>query len=203
MRYCQRPQPADPGRTLTPSAPTYVIQRVTDSSGAKYGAGGDAANTQRGGPIGPVGSSYKPVGAPDIKSMQSGAKKDVIEPVGSSYTPARNELSSIRSGATSTPSAPPPAPRQAPAAVTQPAPAPAPAPAPRPAQASVPPAPRPTAPAASATPASQPEDDRIKPVGTSCENLSGHALYNETPLTAISTFVTRQTSPYEWASRAS
>jgi hypothetical protein len=167
-----------------------MIQRVTDSSGAKYGAGGDAANTQRGGPIVPVGSSYKPVGAPDIKSMQSGAKKDVIEPVGSSYTPARNELSNIRSGTTSTPSAPPPAPRQVPAAAPKPAPAPvtAPAPAPRPAQASVPPAPRPAAPAATAAPASQPEDDRIKPVGTSCKSLPRDASYKGPPLTAPSTF---------------
>lgn len=166
--------------------PSTIMKRVTDSSGSKYGAAGDAANTQKGGPITPVGSSYKPVGTPDIKGMQAGAKRDVIEPVGTAYNPARNELANIRTPQASA-AAPPPAPRQSfgsaptvsgpkpvPTPATAPAAPPAPAPAPTPAAAppapaapSVPPAPRPEPTAAPV--AKVDDDDKIKPVGTAYE----------------------------------
>lgn len=157
-----------------------ILKRVTDSSGSKYTAAGQSANTQMGGKIEPVGSSYKPIGAPDIRGMQAGSKPQPIQPVGSSYKPAREELANIRS--TPAKPSPPSAPRPA-AAAPKPAAAPtgptsfaptvggiiggptsAPPPS-RPADVSSKPA---VAPAA-ATPAKPAEDDRIKPVGTAYE----------------------------------
>lgn len=163
-----------------------IMKKVTDSSGSKYAAAGQSANTQVGGKIEKVGSSYVPVGAPDIKSMQaSGKRADPIPAVGTAYKPARDELANIRSGASSQSSAPPPAPRPAAAA---PVPPPAPA-APLSSSAIRAPAvggiiggPSPAAsapqratytpskPAAAAqTPAKPAEEDRIKPVGTAYE----------------------------------
>jgi drebrin-like protein len=93
-------------RTEADVSPQLIMKKVTDSSGSKYSAGGAAANTAKAVPIAPVGSSYKPIGAPDIRGMQSsagagGAKKDVIQPVGSAYQPARNELQNIRASSNS------------------------------------------------------------------------------------------------------
>lgn len=165
-----------------------IMKKVNDSSGSKYSAAGQSANTHVGGRIEPVGSSYKPIGTPDVRGMQAGAKADPIQSVGTAYTPARNELANIRSGNTSAAPAPPSAPRP----VTQ---VPAPAPA---APASSTPssyirapsvggivggsvsAPPPSRPAdfssskpvvapASITSAKPAEDDRIKPVGTAYE----------------------------------
>lgn len=101
-----------------------IMKKVTDSSGSKYSAAGQSANTQAGGRIEPVGSSYKPVGAPDIAGLRKGAQKDVIAPVGTAYQPPRDELSNIRAGSGAAPASVPDAPRPA-----QPLPAPAPAPA--------------------------------------------------------------------------
>lgn len=95
-----------------------IMKKVTDSSGSKYSAAGQSANTQTGGKIEAVGSSYKPIGTPDVRGMQAGAKAEPIQSVGTAYTPARNELANLRSGnapAASAPS-PPPAPRPTPAA---------------------------------------------------------------------------------------
>ena len=161
-----------------------IMKRVTDSSGSKYTAAGQSANTQTGGKIEPVGSSYKPIGAPDIRGMQAGsAKQDRIEPVGSAYKPARDELASLRSGQPAASSAPPSAPR--PVAAAKPAPtagptpssvraptvggivgASTPAPARTPANFS---SNKPAVAPAAAAPAKPAEDDRIKPVGTAYE----------------------------------
>lgn len=140
--------------------PALIMKRVMASSGSNYGAGGDAANTQRGGPISAVGSSYKPVGTPDIKGMQAGARKETIAPVGSAYKPA--DLSNIRSTPAS--SNPPLAPRPVAAASKPPTMAPKPAPVVSAPPAVIPSAPRPepVAPAASKVD----DDDKIKPVGT-------------------------------------
>lgn len=68
-------------RSEADADPKLIIKRIAESSGANYSAAGAAANTHRGGPIAPVGTSYKPVGAPDIKAMQSNAPRDTIAPV--------------------------------------------------------------------------------------------------------------------------
>lgn len=56
-----------------------IMKRVTDSSGSKYSVQNEAPKKVE--PIAPVGSSYKPIGAPDIRSMQASAKKEQIAPV--------------------------------------------------------------------------------------------------------------------------
>ena len=95
-------------RAETDVSPAIIMKKVTDSSGSKYSAGGTAANTAKAVPIAPVGSSYKPIGTPDIKGMQaSAAKKDVIAPVGTAYQSKRDELANIRSGATPAAALPP------------------------------------------------------------------------------------------------
>lgn len=159
-----------------------IMRKVTDSSGSKYAAAGQSANTQSGGRIEAVGSTYKPIGAPDIAALRAGAKKDVIQPVGTAYTSARDELSNIRSTPSNTSSVP-----DAPRPVAQPAaPAPPPAPAapvssqPLPRAPTVggivgsvsqppPVAPPAPAPAPVSAPAKPAEDDRIRPVGTAYE----------------------------------
>ncbi len=108
-------------RTEADVEPALILRKVADSGGAKYAAAGSAANTARHVPIAPVGSSYKPVGAPDIRGIQQAAtpakerEKDTIAPVGSAYKPIRNELADIRakssSNAPAAPAAPPPASR--------------------------------------------------------------------------------------------
>lgn len=64
-----------------------IMKKVEASSGSNYAAAGSSANTQPGGRIEPVRSSYQPIGAPDIKALQSGAKRDVIAPVVSCIFP--------------------------------------------------------------------------------------------------------------------
>lgn len=160
--------------------PKLIMRRIAESSGANYSAAGKAANTHAGGPIGSVGTSYKPIGTPDIRGMQKTAPKDTIAPVGTNYSSKRDELQQIRSGtapAPKLPSAPrvsAPAFDSAPAAST-PALTPA-APKPPAASASrlvstsaVPPAPSPEASSAPPKPA---EDDRIQPVGTAYQPIS-------------------------------
>ncbi|PWZ03488.1 hypothetical protein BCV70DRAFT_155405 [Testicularia cyperi] len=158
--------------------PKLVVRRIAESSGANYSAAGKAANTHSGGPISAVGTNYKPVGTPDIKSMQKGAPKDTIAPVGSTYSSKRDELQQIRSGNVQPPQ-PPTIPRvNAPAFDSTPAPA-ASAPAPPAAPVAkqpvstpvVPPAPQPES--TSSAPASKPaEDDRIQPVGTAYQPVN-------------------------------
>lgn len=121
-----------------------IMKKVAASSGSSYAAAGQSANTQTGGRIEPVGSSYKPVGAPDIAALRKGAKSEAIAPVGTTYKPARDELANIRSGnsATAVPDAPRPPP-VAPAAPASSGPLPK-APAVGGIVGSVPPAPAPT-----------------------------------------------------------
>lgn len=52
------------------------MKKVNDASGAKYSFHKEAP--KRADPIAPVGSSYKPVGAPDIAALRKTAKPDVI-----------------------------------------------------------------------------------------------------------------------------
>ena len=52
------------------------MKKVNDASGAKYSFHKEAP--KRPDPIAPVGSSYKPVGAPDISGLRKNAKPDVI-----------------------------------------------------------------------------------------------------------------------------
>lgn len=164
-------------RTEHDVEPAVIMRKITDSSGSKYNAAGAAANTHPGGPITPVGTSHKPVGTPDIRGMQAKAPKDKIEPVGTNYTPAREEIAQLRAGKLGAQeSAPPPAPRpSAPtpasaARVPQPQGAPS-APAPPPA---APPAPEPAqkAPEPPAGPPKPADDDKIRPVGTAYTPVS-------------------------------
>lgn len=74
--------------------PQAIMRKVTDSSGSKYGA----ASSVSGGKIEPVGTNYKPVGTPDIRGMQAKAPKDTIQPTGTTYTPAREEIKQLREG---------------------------------------------------------------------------------------------------------
>lgn len=147
--------------------PQTIIKRISDSSGSKYGAADDPAKTQRGVPIAPGSSSYKPIGAPDIKGLQKAAKTkpDVIEPVGTSYTPALEELANIRAtraAASTSPLAPSSAPIVNPAKLDPPPAAPS----------TAVPVPAPATPAATtpiltaATSSKVDNDDKIKPVGT-------------------------------------
>lgn len=165
-----------------------ILKKVTDSSGSKYSAAGQSANTQIGGKIEPVGSSYKPIGTPDVRGMQAGTKADPIQSVGTAYTPARNELANIRSGHTPAAPASPSAPR--PITTQAPAPNPAtpisstpsytrapsvggivggPVSAPPPSRPADVPSSKPAVAPASVTPAKPAEEDRIKPVGTAYE----------------------------------
>lgn len=103
--------------------PSNLQKKIAAASGSKYGAGNASAPTpaapSRYEAPKPVGSSYTPVGRPDIASLRASAKPaSRPDPVGTSYTSKRDELSSIRSGAQTVATAPPPAPRP----VVQPSP---------------------------------------------------------------------------------
>ncbi|UTT88876.1 hypothetical protein NDA17_001809 [Ustilago hordei] len=163
--------------------PKLIMRRIAESSGANYSAAGKAANTHSGGPIGSVGTSYKPIGTPDIRGMQKAAPKDTIAPVGTNYASKKDELQQIRSGAAPTPQMPSaprvnaPALDSTPAAPAAPVAPTAPA-APKPAASSSPsitPSPRGDASLASTTaaaPAKPVEDDRIQPVGTAYQPVN-------------------------------
>jgi hypothetical protein len=60
-------------------SPALIMKKVNDASGAKYSVHKEAP--KRSDPIAPVGSSYKPVGAPDIAALRKTAKPDVISKV--------------------------------------------------------------------------------------------------------------------------
>lgn len=139
--------------------PDTILRKVMDSSGSKYGTASSRAPE----PIAPVGTSYKPIGTPDIKGMQSKAPNSSSgakpAPVGTTYTPARDELKQLREGKLTNPSAPPQVP-QPKKEVSAPPPA---APAPPPAPAATTSAPAPAKPA---------DDDKIQPVGTSYTPVS-------------------------------
>lgn len=57
-------------------SPDMIRKRVADSSGSKYSVHKEAPRKPD--LIAPVGTSYTPVGAPDISSMRAGAPRDVI-----------------------------------------------------------------------------------------------------------------------------
>ena len=147
-------------RTEDDILPDAILRKVMDSSGSKYGTASSRAPE----PIAPVGTTHKPVGTPDIRGMQAKAPKshETPGPVGTNYTPAREELKQLREGKLSNP-APPSAPKPA---VPQPAvpqrsvpqPSSAPKPAPEPAPEPAPPKPA--------------EEDKIQPVGTSYTPVS-------------------------------
>ncbi|TFY53283.1 hypothetical protein EVJ58_g9537 [Rhodofomes roseus] len=153
--------------------PSLIMSRVEASSGAKYSVQKEAPRKYE--PIAPVGTSYTPVGRPDIAAMRASAAPSAPKP-------------SVPSAPRQVPMAPSPAPGMGKAPVANRAPADAwpeesaPAPPPAPPSASRPPvwgsaaahavpaAPRavPSAPApALAAAASKPQDDdKIGPVGT-------------------------------------
>lgn len=143
-------------RTEDDILPDAILRKVMDSSGSKYGTASSRAPE----PIAPVGTTHKPVGTPDIRGMQAKAPKshETPGPVGTNYTPAREELKQLREGKLSNP-APPSAPKPA---VPQPAvpqrSAPQPSSAPKPAPEPAPPKPA--------------EEDKIQPVGTSYTPVS-------------------------------
>ncbi|CCV00547.1 unnamed protein product [Malassezia sympodialis ATCC 42132] len=156
-------------RTDLDVTPDAILRKVKDSSGSKYGTASSRASE----PIVPAGTSYKPIGRPDIRGMQAKAPKDTITPVGTSYTPAREELQRLREGKLQNPPAPPAAPR--PSAPQPSGPPPPSVPQPRTAAAAPPPPP----PAASTPPAQgsdvppKPADeDKIQPVGTAYTPVS-------------------------------
>ncbi|KAG9084727.1 hypothetical protein FS749_005003, partial [Ceratobasidium sp. UAMH 11750] len=156
-------------------SPALIMKKVNDASGAKYSFHKEAP--KRVDPIAPVGSSYKPIGAPDVAAMRKGAKPDVIGKVGTAYTPAREELANIRATPQpSVPSAPRPVPTAPSVAPSWDAPAAPPVP---PASSrptgppSIPSTARPVpSPAAAAPPPNPAEEDRIMPVGTAYTPVS-------------------------------
>ena len=56
--------------------PDVILKKVADSSGSKYSVHREAPKKPD--PIGKVGTSYTPIGAPNIAAMRAGAPKDVI-----------------------------------------------------------------------------------------------------------------------------
>lgn len=54
------------------------MKRVEAASGARYSAHKEQARKFE--PIAPVGTSYSPIGRPDINELRRGAPKDVITP---------------------------------------------------------------------------------------------------------------------------
>ena len=82
-------------RTEDDILPDAILRKVMDSSGSKYGTASSRAPE----PIAPVGTTHKPVGTPDIRGMQAKAPKshDTPGPVGTNYTPAREELKQLLS----------------------------------------------------------------------------------------------------------
>ncbi|CAE6507099.1 unnamed protein product [Rhizoctonia solani] len=156
-------------------SPALIMKKVNDASGAKYSIHKEAP--KRPDPITPVGSTYKPVGVPDIAALRKNAKPDVIGKVGTAYTPAREELTNIRAAPQPpVPSAPRPVPT-APAVASAPPPPPSasrPTAPPRVPTASrpVPAASQPAPAPVTATPPKPAEDDRIQPVGTAYTPVS-------------------------------
>ncbi|KAG9019111.1 hypothetical protein FRB90_006425, partial [Tulasnella sp. 427] len=142
-------------------APDVILKRVADSSGSKYSVHREPPKRPE--PIAAVGSTYKPIGTPNIAAMRANAPKDVIGKVGTAYTPARTELGNIRAPSQQPP--PPTAARPVPAAASRPTPQPATAVPPPPPAASRP-VPTASAPATSSAPPKPAEEDRIGPVGT-------------------------------------
>ncbi|WFD00630.1 actin binding protein [Malassezia yamatoensis] len=116
-------------RTDEDLVPAAILRKVLDSSGSKYGA----ASSMQSSKIEPVGTNYRPIGTPDIRKMQSEATNDPIQPTGTNYVSAREEIQQLRQGilGKSTATQPPPlAPR--PAQAPQPTHSrPAPTPGPR------------------------------------------------------------------------
>lgn len=82
MRCVDKTQVPSNLRLLTDSttqadvAPAAILKRVADSSGSKYSVHREAPKKPD--LIAPVGTSYKPIGTPDIAAMRTGAPKDVI-----------------------------------------------------------------------------------------------------------------------------
>ena len=60
-------------------SPDVIRKKVSDSSGSKYSVHKEVARKPD--LINPVGSSYTPVGTPNIAAMRRGAPRDVITPV--------------------------------------------------------------------------------------------------------------------------
>lgn len=59
------------------------MKRVNDASGSKYSVHNERARAAA--PITPVGTSYTPIGQPDINALRTGAKPAVAtKPVGDS-----------------------------------------------------------------------------------------------------------------------
>lgn len=136
--------------------PDAILRKVMDSSGSKYGTASSRAPE----PIAPVGTTHKPVGTPDIRGMQAKAPKppkngDTPGPVGTNYTPAREELKMLREGKLTNP-APPSVLKPSMPQPSKPQPSSAPKSAPEPAPAP----PKPT------------DEDKIQPVGTSYSPVS-------------------------------
>lgn len=63
-------------------SPALIMKRVEAASGARYTAHKEQARKFE--PIGPVGTSYTPIGRPDMTELRRGAPKDVIDKVVSS-----------------------------------------------------------------------------------------------------------------------
>ncbi|KAG0653279.1 hypothetical protein C6P46_003146, partial [Rhodotorula mucilaginosa] len=162
--------------------PSFILKRVADSSGARYSVHNEAP--QRYVAPAPVGSSYVPVGRPQISQTKPVAPPT---PVGTAYESKRNELANIRAGhATAAPTKvptpsfnapPPPNPATAPATSGLTASEPA---TPPPVKSAFSPASFPTATAtapassaaAAATRASEAIPDRPGPVGTAYTPVS-------------------------------
>lgn len=80
--------------------PSLIRKRVSESSGAKYSVHSEPAQQKLERPA-PVGSSYKPIGRPDIAAMQAGgggapAATAAPEKTGTDWKPRHNELEEIR-----------------------------------------------------------------------------------------------------------
>ena len=75
----------------TDVSPTLIMKKVNDASGAKYSFHKEAP--KRPDQIAPVGSTYKPVGAPDISGLRKNAKPDVIGKVVSQVCLNRSTVS--------------------------------------------------------------------------------------------------------------
>ncbi|KAH9807435.1 hypothetical protein DFH28DRAFT_863794, partial [Melampsora americana] len=78
--------------------PQHILQKVVDSSGAKYSINNETP-MKRELPA-PVGTNYQPIGRPDIAAMTSKQRPTPPAPVGTSYTPMKNKLAEIRAART-------------------------------------------------------------------------------------------------------
>lgn len=75
--------------------PALIRKRLEESGGSRYSINKEAPSKPSA--PAPVGSSYVPVGRPDIASLTAKAKKEEpVGPVGTSYEPKHNELANIR-----------------------------------------------------------------------------------------------------------